>query len=181
MNTCKCWIVLSFAAALSVLVGCGSTATSDPPNSQLLPAPGSVSATSHPLVASYSVTMPSAGAASVEFGTSTSYGRSTIAQTASSGGGTVTVLVAGMRPNMTYHMRARLDLADGTTMFDADHTFTTGSLPQVSFPAVTVTPPGLAQEWWRRSGLGYIFQRKCRCFRHGWLRHLVLLRSVVGG
>ena len=49
-----------------------------------------------------------------------------------------------MRANTTYHMRARADLGGGTVLLDSDHTFTTGSLPQVSFPSVTVTPAGTA-------------------------------------
>ena len=48
--------------------------------------------------------------------------------------------MAGIRANTIYHMRARIDLSSGRTLFDSDHTFTTGALPQASFPAVTVTP-----------------------------------------
>lgn len=53
--------------------------------------------------------------------------------------------VAGMRASTTYHMRARVVTSNGTTLVDSDHTFTTGTLPQVSFPAVTVMPSGLAK------------------------------------
>ena len=36
-------------------------------------------------------------------------------------------------------------MSDGTTLVDSDHTFTTGALPQATFPTVTVTPSGLAR------------------------------------
>jgi hypothetical protein len=54
----------------------------------------------------------------------------------------VTVLVAGMRPQTAYHLRARVTLSDGKTLADSDHTFTTGAVPQVTFPTVAVNPPG---------------------------------------
>jgi hypothetical protein len=38
-----------------------------------------------------------------------------------------------------------VELANGATQVDSDHTFTTGPLPQISFPAVKVMPAGLAQ------------------------------------
>src|SRR5271169_517340 len=135
-------VLLCVVCALLVLAGCGSAASSasDPP----LPTPGTVSATSHPLVANYGVVAPSAGTVSVEFGTSPSYGRSTGSVTVPTGGGTVQVMVGGMRANTTYHMRARVALASGTLFLDSDHTFKTGALPQVSFPSVKVTPSGLS-------------------------------------
>ena len=55
------------------------------------------------------------------------------------------MLVAGMKANTTYGMRARANLSNGITLVDFDHTFTTGALPQASFPAITVSPPGLAR------------------------------------
>ena len=47
-----------------------------------------------------------------------------------------------MRPQTSYHMRALVTLSNGTTLADSDHTFTTGAVPQVTFPIVTVNPPG---------------------------------------
>src|SRR5215469_3948226 len=99
---------------LLLLVGCGSP--TDPP----LPTAGVVAPSAHPLVATYTVTSPSAGSVNVEFGTDTSYGRVTGSQ-AVSAGGSVTVLVAGMRPQTAYHLRALVTLADGTTLADSDH------------------------------------------------------------
>jgi len=86
--------------------------------------------------------VPPPAQVSVEFGPDLNYGRRTWSQPVPAGGETVRLLVAGMRANTTYHMRARIDLRSGLTLFDADHTFTTGALPQASFPAVTVTPAG---------------------------------------
>jgi arylsulfate sulfotransferase len=128
---------------LLVLAGCGSAASSS--SDTPLPTPGTVTSTSHPLVASYSVVAPAVGTVSVEFGTSASYGRSTGSMTVPTGGGTVQVLVGGMRANTTYHMRARVALASGTLLLDSDHTFTTGALPPVSFPSAKVTPSGLSK------------------------------------
>ena len=49
-----------------------------------------------------------------------------------------------MRATTKYHMRARIELANGITLLDSDHTFTTGPLPQVAFPTAIVTrTPGL--------------------------------------
>ena len=55
------------------------------------------------------------------------------------------LLVAGMHPNTTYHMRARVDFGGGNVTLDSDHTFTTGALPQATFPAATATPVGPAK------------------------------------
>jgi arylsulfate sulfotransferase len=144
MSDRKFLVLLCLACALLAFAGCGSPASSDSSGGQPLPTPGVVIATAHPLVASYSVVAPNAGSVSVEFGTSTAYGRSTGSQTVSTGGGSIEILVTGMRPSTTYHLRARVALDDGTTLVDSDHTFTTGALPQTTFPAVMVTPSGLA-------------------------------------
>ncbi len=108
-------------------------------------ASGTVSLTQHPLVAQYQLLLPQDGGVVVEFGTDTTYGRRTGSVSPPAGGGAVTVLVAGMRAATAYHMRARITLADGTTLLDADHTLTTGALPAVSFPSGTVSrTPGLS-------------------------------------
>jgi hypothetical protein len=103
--------------------------------------PGTVSASKHPLVARYNLTVPANGQVRIEFGQTASYGRTTGAQVVA-GGGTASLLVAGMKASTTYHLRARVDFDDGKTVYDTDHTFTTGALPQVSFPTVKVTPAG---------------------------------------
>jgi arylsulfate sulfotransferase len=93
-------------------------------------ASGVVTATSNPQVASYSIYLPVPGTVYVEFGDSAAYGFPTSAQaTGSQNGGEVTVLVAGMRADTAYHMRAQVVLSDGAVFTDTDHTFTTGSPP----------------------------------------------------
>jgi arylsulfate sulfotransferase len=91
-----------------------------------------VAPTANPLVAQYSVRHYHSGfSVWVEFGTDTSYGRQTSAVGDSSpavGGAAVNVLVAGMLPNTTYHMRAHVDSPTGSWV-DQDQMFTTGALP----------------------------------------------------
>ena len=112
-------------------------------------APGTVTATANPQVASYSIYLPSGGSVYVEFGPSTAYGLPTSMQlTPSTTGGQVTVLVAGMRGSTAYHMRARVVLNNGATLADADQTFTTGAPPVTGPVAITtsanITPqPGV--------------------------------------
>jgi arylsulfate sulfotransferase len=152
LRCCSAFLLLCIALTL---VGCGTQSSTGSAGStaaiaatvpQALAAPGTVSATQHPLVASYSLTVPAAGKVSVEFGPDVNYGRSTQTQTAPVGGGTLTFLVAGMHANSTYHMRARVILGSGSTLLDTDHTFTTGPLPSTAFPTVIVSPAaGLAK------------------------------------
>lgn len=73
---------------------------------------GTVSYTGNPQVAQYSVTLPTAGSVTVEFGTTTAYGHQTSTKSITAAG-TVDTLVAGMLPETLYHMRARVQLAQG--------------------------------------------------------------------
>lgn len=103
---------------------------------------GSVAATQNPLVASYSLVIPTGASAQVQFGPDTTYGFPTsFVQSAT--GGTVTILVAGMRASTTYHMQAVIDLPDGSQLLDTDHTFTTGSIPADQLPNLTATFAGV--------------------------------------
>ena len=52
----------------------------------------------------------------------------------------MSIFVAGMRANTTYHMRAKVELPNGLEAGDSDHTFTTGSLPQNLMPNLMTTP-----------------------------------------
>jgi arylsulfate sulfotransferase len=115
----------SLALFTLLFTGCGS-----PPFS-------SVTSTSNPLVAEYSVNPTLRGTVTVEFGETIDYGFSTspVATTV----GPVNVLVAGMKANTAYHMRARVDYDNGTSQQDTDHVFTTGSLPSGLLPSYTVT------------------------------------------
>jgi len=119
-------------------IGCGSGSGYANPTT-------AVAKTANPLVAQYSVTQPHKGSSVfVEFGTDTSYGRQTATTAATdSFGQMATVLVAGMKANTTYHMRAHVQW-NGTDWVDQDRTFTTGAIPS-SFlmPGITVTPTNL--------------------------------------
>lgn len=90
---------------------------------------GTVTATSNPQVALYTITPPFAGTVTIQFGPTDSYGLSTWTQPTPIGGGPVSIEVAGMRANTAYHMRATVAFQNGITTQDVDHTFTTGSLP----------------------------------------------------
>jgi arylsulfate sulfotransferase len=108
---------------------------------------GEVAPTQHPLVARYAFLTPSEAAVQIEFGTDTNYGRETWTQRAPEGGGEVDTLVAGMRADTLYHMRAQIRLVDGSTFSDVDHTFTTGSLPAGRLPTLLATTmPGHAPQ-----------------------------------
>lgn len=124
-------------AFLSIItIGCGAGGGYGNPEA-------SVAATKHQLVAQYLVTLPHKySTAWVEFGRDTTYGRQTSATAPSSGfNQTVPILVAGMLPNTTYHMRAHVNWYNGSWV-DQDQTFTTGAIPQaLKQPSITVTRP----------------------------------------
>ena len=102
----------------------------------------SLTETTNPLVAKYSVTVPPAGGEVwVEFGPDTNYGRQTSATPATTAGQVVDVLVAGMRANTTYHLRGHVRWPDGQTWDDQDRTFTTGTIAGLSIPRITVQRP----------------------------------------
>jgi arylsulfate sulfotransferase len=108
--------------------------------------PGQVAQTANQQVAQYTLTLPGTASWWVNFGPTTSYGRSTSVQTLSETG-TSSLYVAGMLPNTTYHMQASITLNDGATAVDEDHTFTTGALP-AGIPATlpTTTTPGMTPQ-----------------------------------
>ena len=100
-----------------------------------------VATTNNPQVAQYTITPSADATVVVQFGTDTTYGLTTSPQATPPGGGTVTVLVAGMRGFTTYHMRAMVNFSDGTQLFDKDQVFTTGGLPSNQIPNLTITRP----------------------------------------
>jgi arylsulfate sulfotransferase len=102
---------------------------------------GAVTSTANVQVASYTITAPATANVSIQFGTDTTYGLNTWQQPSASGGGPVTILVAGMKMNTAYHMRANVVFADGSQFNDIDHTFTTGTVPPANLPTITVTTP----------------------------------------
>ena len=109
---------------------------------------GTVASTTNPLVALYTVTPGFNASVSVEFGPDTSYGNTTSAIQTTAGTAPVSVEVGGMRANTTYHMRAQIAYADGNTVTDADHTFTTGSLPKdlAAVKLAVKTAPGMTPQ-----------------------------------
>jgi len=88
-----------------------------------------VNATSHPLVARYTVRASEPATIFVEFGRDSSYGRTTWSQKISAANGSTDILVAGMQASQTYHMRGVIQGDDGQLFSDTDHTFQTGSVP----------------------------------------------------
>ena len=102
--------------------------------------PGIVKSTANPQVAAYSIYLPDPGKVTIEFGPDNTYGLDTWSQsTPSPNGGLVSIFVAGMRGQSTYHMRAQVVLDNGATFNDVDHNFQTGVPPGTA--PVTVTVP----------------------------------------
>ena len=108
-------------------------------------APGNVTATANPQVALYSIAPPVAAAVTIRFGLTTAYGLSTSTQTAAGGAVPVGTFVAGMLANSVYHMRAMLQMPDGSTLNDLDQTFTTGAIVEFTQPTVTI-PNGMTPQ-----------------------------------
>lgn len=101
---------------------------------------GTVTATANPQVAAYTITLPVQAGVTVNFGPDTTYGFST-SQQQTTAGTPLTILVAGMKGGALYHINASILMPDGTTLTDADHTFTTVALAKAQQPVVTVTTP----------------------------------------
>jgi arylsulfate sulfotransferase len=109
-------------------------------------APGHVTATANSQVALYTIAPPVAAAVAIEFGPDISYGHSTWSQTAAGGAAPLATLVAGMKANTVYHMRAVLEMPDRSTLDDLDQTFVTGaSYPNTIQPTVTI-PNGMTPQ-----------------------------------
>jgi arylsulfate sulfotransferase len=102
---------------------------------------GTVTPTANTQVAAYTISLPVQGGVTVNFGRDTTYGLSTSQQQAPGAGAPLTILVAGMKGGTVYHMSAEIQMPDGTTLNDADKTFTTGALPEAQQPTMTITTP----------------------------------------
>ena len=102
-------------------------------------APGAITSTANPQVALYAVSPAAAGKVSVQFGLDTSYALTTWTQPVPTGGGVVSLFVAGMKGNTLYHMRGIVQFADGSQYTDADQTFTTQAYPTAQMPVITAT------------------------------------------
>jgi len=136
------------AAASSQAVTVTATSSADSTKSAsasvVLVTAGKVTTTANPQVAQYSFTSPTDANVAIQFGTDTTYGLETWSQPVPAGGGTLNMLVAGMRANTTYHMRASVQFASGAQYYDSDQVFTTGAgLPASRLPKITIAvPPG---------------------------------------
>ena len=124
MTKAGLWLSLAWALFCA---GCGNSSTKVTPGT-------------NPLVAQYTISgAPSGSSVAVEFGPDTNYGFTTSDFPVPDGTFSVTVLVAGMRPDSTYHMRAVTTRPDGGKKYDHDRTFTTGQVPDNKLPNTTVT------------------------------------------
>jgi arylsulfate sulfotransferase len=133
------------ALSLLLAIWIGGCANSAMPAAGSAPNPaqsGVVTPTQNPQVARYTIVPPSGATVTIDFGTDTTYGLQTWAVPAPLDGSPVSILVAGMRAFRTYHMRARVNLPDGSQSFDSDHVFKTGGLPPERIPQVAVIRPG---------------------------------------
>jgi arylsulfate sulfotransferase len=137
---------------LALMTGCGAGPTASP----LME--GTVTGTQNPLVAMYTIRTGCPGQMMVEFGPTTSYGRSTAwySVTASY----TSVEVAGMKASTTYHMRAQVQCAGNSTASTSpDITFKTGPLPSSSslvFPQIAVSRPNPSLSSTENPGIEYI-------------------------
>jgi arylsulfate sulfotransferase len=117
--------------------------------------PGVVTPTNNPQVALYTMTLPFPGRVKVDFGETKSYGLKTWYQSTDTNNGQVSILVAGMKGNTTYHMMASLILGDNLYVSDpaGDQTFKTGEIPNPGIEGVdyqyhvtATTAPGMTPQ-----------------------------------
>jgi arylsulfate sulfotransferase len=104
---------------------------------------GQLTPTPNPQVVVYSIYLPAPGNVSVQFGTQNLM--TSPQDTPSPNGGMVHVYVAGMIQHASYHMRAMVNLDNGASFIDADHTFNTGSAPETSPLQITI-PSGASPQ-----------------------------------
>jgi len=102
-------------------------------------APGVVTTTANAQVAQYTIAAPDGLSVFIQFSADTSYNLMTSSVAAPTGGGAVPILVAGMRGNTLYHMRAVFEPPGTTTAVftDMDHTFTTSAYNPARIPSLT--------------------------------------------
>lgn len=136
----------SIGSNAKVTVEATSAGKSDSAVVSIIPA-GLVTTTNEPQVARYTIDPPADANVTVEFGTDTTYGRTTWTQATPPGGGLVNIYVAGMLPNTLYHMRAVIQFTGSSTVDDSDHTFTTSSFPAAALPTLSAsTTPGMVSQ-----------------------------------
>lgn len=109
-------------------------------------APPQLSATAHPLVASYSADLPAGFELSARFGIDSVGEHETFSRQAPADGSVTTLLVAGMRPSTGYHLQAVITAPDGSQVFSSETTFATGDVPNQRIPPVHITVPDSSSE-----------------------------------
>ena len=129
-------LVASVALLAGLSIGCGTVWTTSGNSLSV-----SVLPTQNPLVAQFTCNAGQGASVSVEFGTDTTYGRQTSSQSPPAGSGQVVILVAGMKPSTTYHMRALVTYPDNSKDVSLDQTFVTGEVPANRLPITTVARP----------------------------------------
>jgi arylsulfate sulfotransferase len=140
----KITFVLKAILAMVLAAACLLTIACDAGSIPVRPPVVTVSSTNNPLVASVNISSFCSGQAMVEFGPTTSYGRSTSWYPISSGNGPTSLLVAGMTASSTYHMRPQIQCS-GDTFPSNDLTFTTGAIPaSITLPTLAITRPNPA-------------------------------------
>lgn len=142
---------VSPSEARSVTATVTATSKKDPSKSASatihVVAPGQVSSTANVQVGLYTISPGGAGNVSVQFGLDTNYGLTTWMQPVPTGGGAVSLFVAGMRPNSTYHLRGVVQFSDGTQYLDFDQMFATGFPPLSPMPTIAATTaPGMTPQ-----------------------------------
>lgn len=121
-------------AALQLTTASGSATAQIP-----VMATGTLAPADNPQVAIYSLTLPVAASVVINFGPTTAYGWPTSA-TSVAAGDTANLFVAGMQPNLTYHMQAQITLPDGSIVRDQDHSFTPQGPDPSLLPPLTPAP-----------------------------------------
>lgn len=138
------WLVCGALVALFGVTGCRLQAPTVVGQGADALVGGTVASTGNAQVARYTIEPRSAARIRVDFGPTTGYGLRTWTINAAAGQ-TATILVAGMRGDTTYHLQAVAQFADGTTVRDADHTFTTGHYKSRMIPKITAESFGTPQ------------------------------------
>jgi arylsulfate sulfotransferase len=114
--------------------------------------PGTVAPTNNSQVALYTMTLPFPGRMKVDFGKTASYGLKTWYQSTDTNNGQVSIFVAGMKAQTTYHMLASVILGDKIYVTDpaGDHTFKTGIVPNrpinYQYHVTATTYPGMTPQ-----------------------------------
>jgi arylsulfate sulfotransferase len=110
--------------------------------------PGTVAPTANPQVALYTITPPDDASVTIQFGQTTNYGLTTWTQSTPTGGGPVSIFVAGMLANTPYHMQAMVKFKNGVTFTDLDHTFSIGAPTPANLlvKLTTTTTPGMTPQ-----------------------------------